>query len=64
MDFYRHWVIPIAGLTWFGGAILLCFVYLPLGIVALVVAAILFEGLLSYRPAEKPRARGNEQAPE
>jgi hypothetical protein len=52
--FYRLWVVPIAGLTWFGIAIAMCFVFLPLGILALIFAAILFEGLLRHRSAEKP----------
>ena len=62
MNFYRYWVIPLAGIVWFGIAVALCFVYLPLGIVALLVAAILFEGLLSYSPAKKPGAGDAEQA--
>lgn len=62
--FYRLWVLPVAAFTWFGGALLLCLLYLPLGILALIVAVVLFEGLLSYRTTEKARAGRNEQAPQ
>lgn len=60
--FYKFWVLPIAAVTWFGLAILLCFVFLPLGLLALVVAAILFEGLLSYRRTQEAGARSHEKA--
>ena len=62
MSFYRHWVIPLAGIVWFGVAVALCFVFLPLGILALIVAAVLLEGLLRERPTEQTGARSNEQA--
>ena len=62
--FYKFWVLPVAAITWFGGSILLCLFFLPLGIGALIVSAILFEGLLSYRSSEKARTGSNEQAPE
>lgn len=62
--FYRLWVVPVAAVTWFGAAILLCFLYLPLGLLALVVAAILFEGLLSHASAKKPGARDAQHPPQ
>ena len=62
MDFYRHWVIPLAGIVWFGVAVALCFVFLPLGILALVVAAVLFEGLLRERTTKQASARSDQQA--
>lgn len=58
--FYKLWVLPIAAVTWFGFAVLLCFLFLPLGILAMIVAAVLFEGLLSYRAAEKSSAGRDE----
>ena len=62
MDFYRHWVIPLAGIVWFGVAVALCFVFLPLGILALVVAAVLFEGLLRERTTKQASAGSDQQA--
>ena len=62
MDFYRHWVIPLAGIVWFGVAVALCFVFLPLGILALVVAAILLEGLLRERTTKQASAGSDQQA--
>jgi hypothetical protein len=62
--FYKFWVLPVAAITWFGGAMLLLLIYWPLGIVAFIAAWILFEGLLSYRSAEKARARNSQQATE
>lgn len=60
--FYRFWVVPIAGLTWFGIAIALCFVFLPLGILALIGAVVLWGELLSHRPT-KQSGTGDEQEP-
>lgn len=60
--FYKFWVLPVAAITWFGIALILCFVFLPLGILALIFAAILFEGLLSYRASEQASTRRHDQA--
>ena len=62
--FYRFWVVPLAGIVWFGIAIALCFVFLPLGIAALIFAALLFEGLLRHRAAKQPGAGDNQESPQ
>lgn len=61
--FYKWWVLPVAAVTWFGGALLLFLVYWPLGLVALVVAGILFEGLLSYSGSKQSSAGRDQQSP-
>lgn len=61
--FYRFWVLPIAAIVWFGVAILICLASPVLGIVALLVAAILFEGLLGYRRTEQPSTGNRKQLP-
>ena len=62
--FYRFWVIPLCAVVWFGGAAWLFVVFWPLGILALLVAAVLFGELLSYRPTEKTGPRSNAQPSE
>lgn len=60
--FYKWWVLPIAAVTWFGVALLVLLVYWPLGILAFLIAGILFEGLLSYRGSEQPSPRSDEKS--
>jgi hypothetical protein len=62
--FYKLWVVPVAAVTWFGAAILLCFFFLPLGLLALWVAVVLFEGLLTYRRSEQTGSRHQHHSAE
>ena len=60
--FYRWWVLPVAAVTWFGGSFLLLLIWWPIGVIALLVAAILFEGLLSHRSAEQSSGGRDHEA--
>lgn len=59
MNWYIKWVgIPLTILTWFGIALLLLALFWPIGVVALIAAALLTEQLLiRYARSHQPTIR-------